>query len=61
MPRVVNLALLLLLSLTACTPHAGVGVGGVVASSNGIAATEVVAETQNGVHGNVFMGTELGL
>ena len=61
MPRMVSLAFLLLLSLTACSPRVGVGIGGVMASSNGIAATEVVADTQSGVHGSVSMGTELGL
>ncbi len=59
--KVVNLAFLLLLCLTACSPRIGVGVGGVVASSDGIAASEVVADTQSGVHGSVSMGTDLGL
>ncbi len=59
--KVVTLAFLLLLCLTACSPLIGVGVGGVVASSDGIAASEVVADTQSGVHGSVSMGTDLGL
>jgi len=61
MPRMVSLAFLLLLCLTACSPRIGVGVGGVVATSDGIAASEVVADTQSGVHGSVSMGTDLGL
>ena len=61
MPKMIYLAFLLLLSLTACTPRIGVGVGGVVASSDGIAATEVVADTQSGVHGSVSMGTDMRL
>ncbi len=61
MPKMVTLAFLLLLCLTACTPHIGIGVGGVVASSDSIAATEVYADTQSGVHGNVSMGTDMGL
>ncbi len=61
MPKTVTLAFLLLLCLTACTPRVGVGIGGVIASSDGIAATEVVADTQSGVHSSVSMGTELGL
>lgn len=59
--KVVNLAFLLLLSLTACSPRIGVSVGGVVASSDSIATSEVVADTQGGVHGSVSMGTDLGL
>lgn len=61
MTGMASLVLLLLLSFTACSSRAGIGIGGVVASSNGIAATEVVADTQSGVHGSVSMGTELGL
>ncbi len=59
--KVVTLAFLLLLCLTACSPRIGVGVGGVLASSDAIAASEVVADTQSGVHGSVSMGTDLGL
>jgi hypothetical protein len=59
--QAVNLAFLLLLCLTACSPRIGVGVGGVLATSDGIAASEVIADTQGGVHGSVSMGTDLGL
>ncbi len=59
--KVVNLAFLLLLCLTACSPRIGVGVGGVVASSDGIAASEVVADTHSGVHGSISMDTDVGL
>jgi len=61
MPKIVTLAFLLLLCLTACTPRIGIGAGGVVASSEGIAVTEVYADTQSGVHGSVSTGTDLGL
>ena len=57
----ISLAFLLLLCLTACSPRIGIGVGGVVASSDGIAATEVYADSQSGVHGSVSMGTDMGL
>lgn len=56
-----SLALLSMLCFTACTPHAGVGLGGVVASGDSIAASEVVAESDSGVHGSVSMGTYIGL
>lgn len=55
------LAFLLLPCLTACSPRIGIGVGGVVASSDGIAATEVYADTQSGIHGSVSTGTDMGL
>ncbi len=57
----INLAFLLILCLTACSPRIGVGVGGVVASSDGIAATEVVADSESGIYGSVSMGTDMGL
>ncbi|UPT78573.1 hypothetical protein MN086_05335 [Sulfurovum sp. XGS-02] len=59
MPKMLHLAFLLMLSLTACTPR--IGVGGVVASSDGIAASEVVVDSQSGVHGNLSVGTHLEL
>ena len=56
-----SLALLSMLCFTACTPRVGVGLGGVVASGDSIAASEVVAESDSGVHGSVSMGTYIGL
>ncbi len=61
MLKMITLAFLLLLCFTACSPRIGVGVGGAVASSDSIAATEVYADSESGVHGNVSMGTVLGL
>lgn len=61
MLKIIGPAFLLILSLTACSPRIGVGVGGVVASSDGIAASEVYADSQSGVHGSVSMGTYIGL
>ncbi|HSR73829.1 MAG TPA: hypothetical protein VLL31_03215 [Sulfurovum sp.] len=61
MIRRMSLALLSMLCFTACTPRVGVGLGGVVASGDSIAASEVVAESDSGVHGSVSMGTYIGL
>ncbi len=61
MLKMINLAFLLLLCLTACSPRISVGVGGVVASSDSIAATEVYADSESGVHGSISMGTDMGL
>ena len=57
----ISLSFLVMLCLTACSPRIGVGVGGVVASGDGIAASEVVADSENGVHGSISMGTDMGL
>ena len=54
-------ALLLALVLTACTPRFGLGIGGVVASDDTIAASEVYTDSESGVHGSISMGTTLGL
>lgn len=56
-----SLALLSILCFTACTPRIGIGLGGVVASGDTIAASEVVAESGGDVHGSVSMGTAIGL
>lgn len=61
MLKMINLAFLLIVCLTACSPRIGVGVGGVVASGDGIAASEVYADSESGVHGSISMGTDMGL
>ena len=52
----------LMLFLTACTPSIGVGVG--IAGVNnaggaGVAGTEIIADSETGVHGSVVMGTDI--
>ena len=61
MLKIIGPTFSLILFLTACSPRIGVGVGGVVASSDGIAASEVYADSESGVHGSVSMGTAIGL
>jgi len=49
-------SLLTLLLLTGCTPAVGFGIGGVVGGNNG--GTEVIA-TQDGIHGQVVVGSDI--
>ncbi len=59
--KTISLSLFIILFLTACTPSIGVGIGGVVASGDGIAASEVHADSQTGIHGSIAMGTDIRL
>ena len=59
--KTISLALFIILFLTACTPSIGVGVAGVALSSDGMAASEVVADSETGFHGSVTMGTDMRL
>ena len=52
---------LTLFFLTACTPGIGIGVGGFTSSGNGVAGSEVYADSQTGVHGSIAMGTDISL
>lgn len=53
----------LLFFLTACSQNvgAGIGVAGISSSGSNMAATEVAADTQTGIHGSVTMGTDIRL
>lgn len=53
--------MLLIFVLSACTPRVGVSIGGVAVSSNEVAASELYADSETGVHGSVSTGTALGL
>jgi len=59
--KTISLSLFILLFLTACSPRIGVGVGGVVISDDGIAASEVLADSQTGIHGSITMGSDMRL
>ena len=61
MMKMIGLSLLFILGLTACTPRIGVGIGGIVSSGDGIAVSEVHADSETGVHGSVTMGTDIRL
>jgi len=53
----------LLLFLTACSQNIGYGIGvaGITAANDNIAATEISADTETGIHGNVSVGTGIRL
>ncbi len=59
--KIILLSLCVMLFLTGCSPKIGMGVGGVVISDDGIAASEVLADSQTGIHGSVIMGTDMRL
>jgi len=59
--KTISLSLFVILFLTSCTPNIGVGVGGVIISDDGIAASEVLADSQTGIHGSVTMGSDMRL
>jgi len=50
-----------MLFLTACTPSigAGVGVAGVSNSGGSVAGTEIIADSETGIHGSIVMGTDV--
>lgn len=53
----------LLLALTACSQNVGYGIGvaSVNASGDGIAGTEIYADSETGIHGNIAVGTDIRL
>ena len=53
----------LLIFLTACSQNVGVGIGvaGVSTSGHNMAATQIVADSDTGIHGSVTMGTDIRL
>jgi len=62
--KLLSLSLFIILFLTACTPSIGVGVG--VAGVNdigggGVAGTEIIADSETGIHGSVVMGTNINM
>lgn len=59
--KTIGLSMLLIFVLSACTPRVGVSIGGVAVSSNEVAASELYADSETGVHGSVSTGTALGL
>ena len=61
--KTVPLTLLILLFLTACSQNVGYGVGvtGVAASGNNMTATEIISDSETGIHGSVVMGGDIRL
>ena len=62
--KTIGLSLFIILFLTACTPSVGVGVGvgGITnIGGGGVAGTEIIADSETGVHGSIAMGTDINL
>jgi hypothetical protein len=55
--------LFVVLFLTSCAQNVGYGLGvaGIAATGNNIAATEIIADSETGIHGSVGIGTDIGL
>ena len=60
--KTITLSLFIILFLTACSKNVGYGIGvaGIAASGNSLAGTEIIADSQTGIHGSVTMGTGVG-
>ena len=62
--KAIGLSLFVILFLIGCTPRLGVGVG-VAGVSNiggsGVAGTEIIADSETGIHGSIVMGTDINL
>lgn len=58
-----NQFIYLLISLTAYSQHVNVGidVAGVGIAGNSIAATEIVSNTETGIHGSITTGEDIRL
>ena len=59
--KLLSLSLFIVIFFTGCSPRIGVGIGGVAVSPDGIAASEVLADSETGIHGSVAMGTDMRL
>jgi hypothetical protein len=60
--KTITLSLFILLLITGCSPHMGVGIGGVTSiGNNGVGASEIHVDETGGVHGSVGVGTDIRL
>lgn len=59
--KAIGLSFFVILFLTGCAPNIGVGIGAVAVSPDGRAATEILADSQTGIHGSVTLGTDIRL
>ena len=53
----------ILISLTACSQNVGYGIGvtGISGSGQNLAATEIISDSETGIHGSVTVGTDIRL
>ncbi len=54
-------SIITLILLSGCTPSIGLGIGVAGVSNDGIAGTEIIADSQTGIHGSVVMGADIDL
>ncbi len=54
-------SIITLILLSGCTPNIGLGIGVAGVSNDGIAGTEIIADSQTGIHGSVVMGADIDL
>ena len=59
--KTISLSLFILLFLTACSPRISMGIGGVAVSGDGMTASEVLVDSDTGIHGSITMGTDMRL
>ena len=57
------LSAVLVIFLTACSQNLGYGIGvaGVSSTNNSVAGTEIILDSQTGIHGSVVAGTDIRL
>ena len=55
--------LFVVLFLTSCTQNVGIGLGvaGMTTAGDNVAATEITADSQTGIHGSISTGSYIGL
>jgi hypothetical protein len=59
--KLLSLSLFIVIFFTGCSPRIGVGIGGVAVSPDGMAASEILVDSETGVHGSITMGTDMRL
>lgn len=59
--KTLNLSFAIALLFTGCSPRIGVGIGGVIASADGMSASELLVDSETGIHGSVARGTDMRL
>jgi hypothetical protein len=59
--KLIGLSLFIVLFITACTPHVGIGIGSAATLGNGSIGVSEVHINESGVHGSVGVGTDINL
>lgn len=61
MMRLLGLSLLFMVCFSACSPRIGIGVGVGGVAGDGVAASQVIADSETGIHGSVTTGADIRL